>query len=111
MKFLTKNPFFFFFFFLFFFGGGGVFFYKVTRNPYLIIVFWEGGVQEGFRGGGGGGKGEGTCMNKCFKWHFYSSRRTPVQNYFEIHAYIYRSYGPEKHIYETFKCDLDLQCT
>ena len=30
---------------------------------------------------------------------------------FEIHAYIYRSYGPEKLIYVTFKCDLDLQPT
>ena len=23
-----------------------------------------------------------TFPNKCFKWHYYSSRRTPVQNYF-----------------------------
>ena len=59
----------------------------------------------------GGGGGKCTYMNKCFKWHFYSSRRTPVQNYFEIHAYIYNSYGPEKLIHVTFKCDLDLQPT
>ena len=41
-------------------------------------------------GGVGKGSGDGkcTCMNKCFKWQFYSSRRTSVQNYFEIHAYI-----------------------
>ena len=53
-----------------------------------FLVFFSG---EGV-GGGGRGKGreEGkcTCMNNCFKWHFYSSRRTPVQNYFEIHAYL-----------------------
>ena len=43
-----------------------------------------------FWGGGGKKRGEGKCMcmNKCFKWYFYSSRRTPVQNYFEIHAYM-----------------------
>ena len=75
-------------------GGGGGFFYKLIRNPNLIIFFffffWGGG------GGGGGvrelGKGrrEGkcTCMSKCFKWQFYSSRRIPVQNHFEIHGYM-----------------------
>ena len=59
------------------FFGGGVFFYKLTKNPHLSIFcvcVW---------GGGGGGKGKGTCMNKCFKWHFFPSRRTPVQNYFK----------------------------
>ena len=72
-------------------GGGVYFFYKLTRNPNLTFFFWGGG---GGGGGGGrrGGKGEGegkcTCMDKCFRWHFYSSRRTPVQNYFEIHAYM-----------------------
>ena len=47
-----------------------------------------GGGRGGGKGEGGKGRGEGkcTCMNKCLKWHFYSSRRTPVQNYFEIHA-------------------------
>ena len=29
---------------------------------------------------GVGGEGKCTYMHKCFKWHFYSSRRTPVQN-------------------------------
>ena len=24
-------------------------------------------------------------MNKCFKWHFYSSKKTTVPNYLEIH--------------------------
>ena len=45
---------------------------KLTRNPNL--TFFLGG-------GGGGGEEEGEC-------NFYSSRRTPVQNYFEIHAYM-----------------------
>ena len=58
---------------------GRVFFYKLTKTPYLTKNLF-------FCGGGGGDKC--TYMNKCFKWHFYSSRRTPVQNYFEIHAYI-----------------------
>ena len=40
------------------------------------------------KGMGSGGGDKCKYMNKCFKWHFYSSRRTPVQNYFEIHAYI-----------------------
>ena len=26
-----------------------------------------------------------TYLNKCFKWHCYSSKRTTVPNYFEIH--------------------------
>ena len=44
-----------------------------------------------FLGGGRGkGRGEGkcTCMSKCFKWQFDFLRRTPVQNHFEIHAYM-----------------------
>ena len=61
------------------FLGEGIFFYKLTKNPDLTFFFF-------FGGGGGGGKC--TYMYKCFKWHFDSSRRTPVQNYFEIHAYI-----------------------
>ena len=63
-------------------GGGGVFFYKLTRNPLIrqkTFFFWGGGE-------GGGGQDKSMCMNKCIKWHFYSSKRTPVQNYFEIHA-------------------------
>ena len=69
------------------FGFWGGFFYKLTRNPNLtIFFFFRGGGGEG--GGLGKGRGEGkcTCMSKCFKWQFYSSRRTPVQNHFEIHA-------------------------
>ena len=68
-----------------------LFFYKLTRNPYLTKnLFYLFLFYFFFWGGGGGGEGGGkcTCMNKCFKWHFYSSRRTPVQNYFEIHAYM-----------------------
>ena len=30
-----------------------------------------------------------TCMNKCFKWHFYSSRRTPVHNYFDKESFFF----------------------
>ena len=64
--------------------------YKLTRNPYLtknlffFFFFFGGGGWVG--GGKGRGEGKRMCMNKCFKWHFYSSRRTPVLNYFEIHA-------------------------
>ena len=47
----------------------------LTKNPFFGGV---GGYREG---------GTCTCMNKCFKWHYYSSR-TPVQNNFEIHAYM-----------------------
>ena len=51
-------------------------------------IFFGGG-RGGWRGGGKGRReGKCTCMNKCFKWQFYSSRRTPVQNHFEIHAYM-----------------------
>ena len=85
MNVLTKNP---------ICVRGGLFFYKLIWNPNLTIFFFLGGGGGGGvgGGGGGGGKGEGegkcTCMNKCFKCHFYSSRRTPVQNYFEIHEYM-----------------------
>ena len=52
-----------------------------------------------------------TYLNKCFKWHCYSSRITTVANYFEC-----RSCGPEKlklwPFYNlTFKCDLELKPT
>ena len=58
--------------------GGSVFFYKLTSNPNLTFFFF---FFLGGGGGGRGGEGEGkcTCMNKCFKWHFYSPRRTPVK--------------------------------
>ena len=61
---------------IFFLGGG--FFYKLTRNPNLTkIFFFFFFFFFFFWGGGGGGKSreekECTCMNKCFKWRFYSS--------------------------------------
>ena len=31
-----------------------------------------------------------NLTEKCFKWHFYSSRKPTVQNYFEIHAQMYK---------------------
>ena len=65
---------------------GLFFFYKLTRNPYLTKIFFFLGGEGGSKGGKGRGEGKCMCMNKCFKWHFYSSRRTPVLNYFEIHA-------------------------
>ena len=88
---MIKNP----------FSLGKVFFYKLTKNPNLTIFFsfffffffffggggGGGGLSKGMGWGGGGGD-KCTYMNKCFKWYFYCSRKTPVQNYFEIHAYI-----------------------
>ena len=76
---------------------GGVFFYKLTRNPnltkisFFFFFFFFGGGGWGERGEEAGkGRGEGNCMsmNKCLKRQFYSSRRTPVQNYFEFLAYM-----------------------
>ena len=66
-----------------FFGGGAGGGYFLTINPNLtkhlfFFLFFLGGGREG----------KCTCINKCFKWHFFSSRRTPVQNYFGIHAYM-----------------------
>ena len=55
-----------------------IFFYKLKKNPNMKEIFFVGG-------GGGGGVGV-NIMNTCFKWHFNSSRRTPVPNYSEIHA-------------------------
>ena len=90
--FFDKEPTFcccFFFFFYFFLGGGGViFYYQLTRNLYLtkksfffyFFFLWREESREG--------EGKCTCMNKCFKWRFYSERRTPVQIFFEIHAYM-----------------------
>ena len=73
-------------------GGGAYFSYKLTRNPDLTIsfffFFFFGGGGESFFWGGGERESKCTYMNKCFKWHFYSPRRTSVQNYFEIHAYM-----------------------
>ena len=70
---------------------GGVFFYKLTRNPNLTKISFLLGGGGGERGEEAGkGRGEGNCMsmNKCLKRQFYSSRRTPVQNYFEFLAYM-----------------------
>ena len=47
----------------------------------------------------GGGGGKCTYINK----HFYSSRRTPAQNYFEIHAYIEDLWPRKAHL-----CDLQV---
>ena len=60
-------------------GGGGV--YKLTKNPNLKkkTTFFL------FLGGEGGGRAGGR-VNKCFKRHFYSSRKTTVSNYSDIHA-------------------------
>ena len=90
-------------------AGGGVFSFKLTRNPNLKFFFVLGVCVWG-GGGGGGGKSKCTCMNKCFKWHFYSSRRTLCKIILKA-IYTCRSYGQEKLIYVTFKCDLDRQPT
>ena len=75
------------FFISFFFGGGGGgkgrMYFSINwqeRNPNLTKNLFF------FRGGGGGGGGVKRGWGGHFKWHFYSSKRTPVQNYFEIHA-------------------------
>ena len=52
-------------------------FYKLTNNP---------NPKKSFFFGGGAGAAKCTYMYKCFEWHFYSSRRTNVPNYSEIHA-------------------------
>ena len=52
-------------------------------------TFFSGDGGCGGGGGGGGGKeGEVNIMYKCFKWHVYSSRRTTLSTYSEIHANI-----------------------
>ena len=98
------------FFFLFLgWGGGGFsgwgagvsdfFFFTMNRN---LKYFFRGVLLEKvnlfhkesksrkkkkFHGGGGWTDEQAqTCLKKCFKWHFSSSRTTTVQNYFEIHA-------------------------
>ena len=41
-------------------------------------------------------------LKSCFKWHFSSSRATTVQNYFEIHAQMYKlCSGQAKYMYMT----------
>ena len=78
----TENPFFF-----FFGGGAGGGVYKLTRHPYLTFFFVGGG------GGGWGLKG-GVRVSVHARTNVsngnatQSSKRTPVQNYFGIHAYM-----------------------
>ena len=73
--------------FFFFWGGGGGGVYKLTRHPYLTFFFVGGG------GGGWGLKG-GVRVSVHARTNVsngnatQSSKRTPVQNYFGIHAYM-----------------------
>ena len=46
-----------------------------TSSIYDLFIIWPWSVTL-----------TSTDPNKCFKWHYYSSKRTPVQNYFEINA-------------------------
>ena len=87
-------------------GGGGIFFYKLTRNPNLTFFL--------LGGGGGGGGGEGG-VSVC-AWTNVSNGISTLQGEHLCKIilesmHIWRSYGPEKDIYVTFKCDLDLQPT
>ena len=55
-----------------------------------------------------------TYLIKCFKWHFSFTRATTVQNYFEIHAYMYKLWPGQAQCMTilTFdSCDLYLQPT
>ena len=84
------------------FLGEGIFFYKLTKNPDLTFFFF-------FGGGGGGGGSVHTCTN-------VSNGTLILQGEHQCKIilkfmHIYRSYGPEKLIYVTFKCDLDIQPT
>ena len=60
-------------------GGVAVSDFFFDKSIFFLLC-----VGGGVGGGWVKGWGEGKCtyMNKCFKWHFYSSRRPPVQNYF-----------------------------
>ena len=63
------------------------FFYKDSKSEKKKLGGgWWWGLREFLNWKIGGG-GEGL-VNKRFQWHFYSSRRTPVPNYSEIHAHI-----------------------
>ena len=70
--------------------GAGVFLYKLTRNPNVTKIFFI----YLFFFGGGGGKGRGRVSVRAYEQMFemalllFSLRRTPVQNCFEIHAYM-----------------------
>ena len=44
-----------------------------------------------------------TYLNKCFKWDFYSSRKTTVSNVFEIHAQMLKLWPGQAHsVYDYF---------
>ena len=56
------------------------------------------------------GQGLGNTRGEAKQLLFLSSKKHG-QNYFEIHAQMAQSYGPDMLIYLTVKCDLDLQPT
>ena len=62
-----------------------------------IFSFWPSSVTLTF-----------IYLNKCFKWHFYSSRRTTVPNYFEILAQLYKLWPRQS---RTDKCTPNTQLT
>ena len=70
---------------------------KLTRNPNLTFFLGGGG------GGGGGGKRRGSVTSTLQGEHLCKIILKSM--------HICRSYGPEKLISVTFKCDLDLQST
>ena len=43
--------------------------------------------------------GPSIYLNKCFKWHFCSSRKTTVPNYFDIHAKMYKLWPGQIQMY------------
>ena len=59
------------------------------QAQFMIFIIWPSSVTLTF-----------NLPKQIFKWHYYSSRRKPVQRYFEIHKY--RSYGRDKLIYDHF---------
>ena len=85
---------------------GGEFFDKLTKNPNLntkIFLFWEG------MGGGGGGGIRYDLDLQPTQTNVSDGTTIPQGEHLSMHKC--RSYGPDKLIYETFKCDLDLQPT
>ena len=101
--FLTKNP---------IFLREGIF-YKLTRNPNMTKIFFVGG-ERGEGGGRGRVKGGGRVSVRA--WTNVSNDTSTLlgEHLCKIilkSMHICRSYGPEKLIFVTFKCDLDLQFT
>ena len=84
-------------------GGGGVFFYKLIRNPNLTIFLCL--CVEG-----GGGRVM-YMHEQMFQMARLLFKENTCAKLFLKSMHICRSYGPEKLIYVTFKCDLDLQPT